>query len=243
MLIEFCLPVYNEERILKNNILKLLEYCQAQNYNFDWKIVIIVNGSSDQSLPISEELSKIYANKIKTINIKQSGKGRAIKSYGLKSKADIFVYMDVDLAVSLDNISQLINPIINNKADLVIGSRLLPDSKIKRSFIRELSSQTYNFCSRMILKHRFSDLQCGFKAARIDVCKKVIPHIKDDNWFFDTELVFFAHYFKFLIKEIPVDWSENRYEQRKSKVNLFRDGIKFILNLLKLKVRIRQDKF
>lgn len=237
MFIEFCLPVYNEKKILRKNVLRLLDYCNNQNFDFDWQIVIVNNGSQDNSEKICQELSNKY-EKIKIENIKQSGKGRAIKLCWQKSKANIVVFMDIDLAVSLKNIPDLINPIIKENYDLVIGSRLLPNSKIKRSFLRELSSQSYNFLSRIILNHKFSDLLCGFKAMKTDVFKKIAPYIKDNKWFFDTELIVFTNYFKYKIKEIPVDWHENRYDERKSKVNVLKDGLKFLVNLIVLKVRI-----
>ncbi|MBI4652910.1 glycosyltransferase [Candidatus Kuenenbacteria bacterium] len=240
MLIEFCVPVHNEEKILKNNILKLLNYCHNQNFNFDWKIVLINNGSQDNSEKICQELFNQYSQKIKIENIKQSGKGRALKFYWQKSKADIVIYMDIDLAVSLDNIPNLIEPIVQENYDLIIGSRLLSDSKIKRSFIRELSSQTYNFLSKIILGHYFSDLQCGFKAIKVDVFKKIAPYIQNNKWFFDTELIVFANYFKYKIKEIPIEWQENRYDERKSKVNLVKDSLKFLINLIKLKIRLNR---
>ncbi len=238
MLIEFCLPVYNEEKILKSNTLKLLDYCNNQNFNFDWQIVIINNGSKDNCEKIGQELSNKYFKKIKLENIKQSGKGRALKFYLQKSNADIVVYMDIDLAVSLDNISDLVNPIIKENYDLIIGSRLLPDSKIKRSFLRELSSQTYNFLSKIILNHNFSDLQCGFKAIKTNVFKKIASYTKNNKWFFDTELIIFANHFGYKIKEIPVIWEENKYDQRKSKVNLIKDSIKFLIDLIKLKIKL-----
>ncbi|PKL72191.1 hypothetical protein CVV26_02675 [Candidatus Kuenenbacteria bacterium HGW-Kuenenbacteria-1] len=241
MFIEFCLPVHNEEKILKSNVLKLFDYCNNQNFDFIWQIVIINNGSQDNSEKICKELSDKY-KKIKIENIKQAGKGCALKFYWQKSNADIIVYMDIDLAVSLKNIPDLINPITKENYDLTIGSRLLPDSKIKRSFIRELSSQVYNFLSRIILNHNFSDLQCGFKAIRTDIFKKIAPHIKNNEWFFDTELFVFAKYFGYKIEEIPVNWNENRYNQRKSKVNLIKDSIKFLINLIKLKIRLIEEK-
>lgn len=241
MFIEFCLPVYNEEKILKKNTLRLLDYCQNQNFDFVWQIVLINNGSIDNSEKICQELSNKYSQ-IKIETIKQSGRGQAIKQYWQKSKADIVVYMDIDLAVSLDNVPDLINPIIEGKYDLAIGSRLLPDSKINRSFIRELSSQSYNFLSKIILNHNFSDLQCGFKAIKTGVFKKIVPYIQNNKWFFDTELIIFANYFGYKIKEIPVNWQENRYDQRKSKVNVIKDSIKFVVNLIKLKINLLKLK-
>jgi len=238
MFIDFCLPIYNEEKILKNNVLKLLNYCNSQNFSFDWQIAIINNGSTDNSEKICQELFNKYPQKIKIENIKQSGKGRALKLYWQKSKADIVVYMDIDLAVSLNNISDLINPIIKENYDLVIGSRLLPDSKIKRSLIRELSSQSYIFLSKIILKHNFFDLQCGFKAIKVGIFKKISPYVKDNKWFFDTELIFFTKYFGYKIKEIPVDWEEEKYDKRKTKVNIFKDSFDFLISLLRLKIKL-----
>ncbi|OGF26798.1 hypothetical protein A2331_05585 [Candidatus Falkowbacteria bacterium RIFOXYB2_FULL_34_18] len=238
MLVEFCLPILNEEQILEKSVLKLFKYCTEKKFDFDWRIIILINASTDNSLKISQKLHSQHGDKISFSEISQMGRGNALKIYWSQSKADIVSYMDIDLAVSLDNILDLINPIIKDGYDLVIGSRMLPDSKIERSFIRELSSQGYTFCSRIILGHNFSDMQCGFKAIRTEKFKIIAHNIKNYKWFFDTELIIFSKLNKFKIKEIPVDWSENRYEQRKSKVNIARDSFKFICNLIKLRLRI-----
>jgi glycosyltransferase involved in cell wall biosynthesis len=256
MLVEFCLPVYNEARIIKNSILTLLNYCENQNYDFAWKIVIVINGSTDHTLKISQELQRTYPDKIIIVNYLKAGRGSAFKNYWPTSEADIIAYMDIDLAVNLDYIKLLIEPLVYNQADLMIGSRLMPDSKIKRSFIRELTSQGYNFLSRVILRHNFSDMQCGFKAIKVEVFKKIFPYLEnksnfldkifpflyDRNWFFDTELIILTKLFDYRIKEIPVDWSENRYDERKSKVHMLRDSFRFFYNLIKLKIKILKIK-
>lgn len=239
MFIEFCLPVHNEEKILEPNILRLYNFCINKNYKFDWRIIIINNGSSDNTKIIAEKVSQNYNNKIKIESILKPGKGRALKTYWKNSQADILVYMDIDLAVSLDNIDDLINPIINNEVDLVIGSRLLSNSKVKRSFFRELSSRIYNSLSRKILGHKFYDMQCGFKAIRIKELKEYSNYIIDNNFFFDTELVFCFYYYGARIKEIPVDWEEERYDQRQSKLNVFKSSFSFVKNLFNLRKRFR----
>jgi len=235
ILVEFCLPVYNEENILKENTLKLLQFFKQQKYNFAWQIIILNNGSTDNSKLIGQELVN---HQIKIIDYEESGKGRAIKQYGLVSRADWLFYMDIDLAVSLENINDLIKQLIINQYDIIMGSRLLPRSKVDRSLARGLSSKIYNFLSRIILDHKFTDLQCGFKAIRTEVFKKIIPLINDNNWFFDTELIYLAYRQNYRLKEIPVNWSENRYQQRKSKIRLFQDGFSFLIKLLKLKLRL-----
>lgn len=238
MLVELSIPIYNEEKILKNNTLKLLNFCRSKNFSFAWKIILIINGSNDQSFEIAKDLKDKYPDEINFVNYEKRGRGYALKKYFLESRADIIAYMDVDLAVDLKCLDALMDPIINKKAQIAIGSRLLPDSKTDRSFLRELSSRIYIFFSRIILRHNFSDLQCGFKAIEKKTAKKIFPYIKNEKWFFDTELIAYAKMLGCKIAEIPVDWSENRYAERKSKVNVIRDGCKFILNLIELKKRI-----
>lgn len=242
MLIEFCLPIYNEEKILKANALYLLDFCQKQSFDFDWKIILVINGSSDNSAAISRELAENNNGRINYFIVEEQGRGQALKKYWTLSQADIAAYMDIDLAASLNNIPGLINSIKSGTTDVAIGSRLMAESSITRSFIRELSSQTYNFLSRIILGHKFSDLQCGFKAVRIETFKKISPFIKNDKWFFDTEMIAYAHRLGYKVAEIPVNWSENRYDKRKSKVNLLKDSLIFLVNLIKLRVALGKIK-
>ena len=238
MLIEFCLPVYNEEKILAENVATLLEYCKRKNFSFNWHIMIVVNGSKDDSAKIARGLAQVYSE-IFSMEIEQEGKGRAVKQAWQSSPADIFVYMDVDLAVSLENLEVLLDAVIRQNYDLSLGSRLLPKSQTNRPYWRSVSSVIYNHMSRALLGHRFSDLQCGFKAIRSLVRDKIIDKVENDYWFFDTELVIWAHKAGFKIKEIPVHWQENRYQKRKSKINVFRDCWQFILKLIQLRDKIK----
>lgn len=242
MKIDFCLPVRNEENIIGPNIIKVYEYLNSQKYNFDWQIVVILNACDDNSEKIISELAVLNLIKIKYIGITPPGKGGALKYYFSRSSADILVFMDIDLAVSLDNLNSLINPVINNQYDLVIGSRLLESSKVERSYFRSFSSLVYNYISRNILSHNFRDLQCGFKAFKSGLFFKIQPYLKDDNWFFDTELVILARLFKFKTLEIPVNWTENRYAQRVSKVSVYKNALGFIKNSIDLRQRINKLK-
>ncbi|KKQ40816.1 MAG: hypothetical protein US58_C0012G0025 [Candidatus Magasanikbacteria bacterium GW2011_GWA2_37_8] len=237
MKVEFCLPVYNEAAILKDNVLRLLGFVKQQNFSFDWQIVLIVNGSSKEFEDLAKGISNDFDSLIKTVIYAEKGKGRAIKNYALVSTADVFVYMDADLAVALTDLPSLVTPLLNNEADLVMGSRLLKGSKKERSFFREFSSLIYIWLSKIILRHSFSDLQCGFKAINLQKFKQIVPLIKDNQWFFDTELIYLFQKNNWRIKEIPVDWSENRYQARRSKIKVFKDGWSFLKKLVELRVR------
>jgi glycosyltransferase involved in cell wall biosynthesis len=240
MKIEFTVPSYNEEQLLEKNCLELLNFLNSQNYSFDWKIILIINGSTDNSEKIAEKLKEKYF-KIDFVVIKEKGKGNAIKKYFSQSSADFLIYMDVDLAVSLENINDLLEPFLKDNYDLISGSRLLPKSKTKRSAIRNLSSKAYILLSKILLNHIFSDLHCGFKGIKKEAWEKIEPLIQDKNWFFDAELLIFSKKMGLKIKEIPVDWEENRYEKRKSKIKLFKDSFIFTKKLIKLRKRLKKE--
>lgn len=246
MLIDFCIPIYNENKLLEKNAAKVFEYCQKKNFPFSWRLVLIINGSTDNSLALAEKFSKASGGLVKVFKVVEKGKGLALREYWSSSEADIFLFMDIDLAASLDDVPALLKPLVDEGYDLAIGSRLLAESRIRRDFFRELTSQGYNFLSRLILGHKFSDLQCGFKAIKKTAFEQIAPYLKNSEWFFDTELLTLANFFTYRVKEIPVDWEENRYDQRKSKINLFKDSLKFLFLLLGLKKRIikikRQNK-
>jgi len=241
MLVDFCLPVKDEELILEANALKIYEHLNSQDTNYDWRIVIIVNGSKDSSYQIAQELEKKFPNFFKAKNIERGGKSLALKEYFKESCADILSFMDIDLAVSLNSVIDLIDPILKNQADLVIGSRLLPDSRIDRSNLREFGSKNYNRLSRILFKNNIRDLQCGFKAFKKEVYSKIENLLQDDKWFFDTELVILADYFGYKIKEIPVDWKESRYFERESKVRKI-EAYHFVKKLLNFKKYVESLK-
>jgi len=239
MLVDFCIPVRNEEQILEVNLGRLREFLIGRTWPFVWRVIVIVNGSNDSSATIAQSWA-MRDSRLLSLVLAGGGKGLALRAGFKASPADILVFMDVDLAVSLDNLADLLSPLLHNQADLVFGSRLLPGSDTDRSFLRSLTSRGYNLLSRLILKHAFSDLQCGFKALRREVFAKIEPSLEDNQWFFDTELLILAQRSGYRLLEIPVSWRENRYEKRASKIKPLQDSYRFIRKLLIFQRRLRR---
>jgi hypothetical protein len=98
---------------------------------------------------------------------------------------------------------------VSGHSDLAIGSRLHRDAHVTRSFKRALTSRLYNRLLRIVLRARFRDAQCGFKAVRADVACHLLPLVRDEGWFFDTELLILAQRRRLRIHEVPVDWVED----------------------------------
>ena len=143
----------------------------------------------------------------------------------MSSKADILAYMDIDLSTNLDGFKPMIAPLITGDAGLATGSRLMKQSRTTRGFKREFISRCYNRIIRTTMKTKFVDAQCGFKAIRRDVAQKLLPHIKDTAWFFDTELLVKAEYNGYKIHEEPVEWIEDT-DSRVNVVKTATDDIK-----------------
>jgi putative flippase GtrA len=146
---------------------------------------------------------------VRVLHLDRKGRGHALRTAWAYSDADVVVYMDVDLSTSLDALLPLVVPLVNGHSDIAIGSRLAPGARTVRSPRRETISRCYNAMVRLIHGARFSDAQCGFKAARTDVIRPLLAHVHDDGWFFDTELLLLAEFNGLRVHEVPVDWVED----------------------------------
>ncbi|MCC6756174.1 MAG: glycosyltransferase, partial [Solirubrobacterales bacterium] len=137
------------------------------------------------------------------------GRGRALRQVWLDSEADILSYMDVDLSTDLDAFPPLIEALASGDYDLAIGTRLHPESMVRRCWKREMISRGYNRLLRLALHVRFSDAQCGFKALTRRAARQLLPLVEDNEWFFDTELLVMAERYGYRIYEQPVKWTED----------------------------------
>ena len=206
-LIDIVVPALNEEKILQKSITTLDEY-MAKHLPYRYQITIADNGSQDKTLEIAKNLAEKHQS-VQVVSLAERGRGRALKQVWQNSPADILAYMDVDLSTSLDDFLPMIQPLVAGEAGVAIGSRLLKDSKTSRGLKREFISRCYNSIIKWTSRTKFSDAQCGFKAIRRDVAAKLLPKIKDNEWFFDTELLIKTERAGVPIHEQPVTWIED----------------------------------
>ena len=206
-LINIVVPVLNEENILRRSITMLDEY-MAKHLPYHYQITIADNGSQDKTLEIAKNLAEKHRS-VRVVSLAERGRGRALKRVWQNSPADILAYMDVDLSTSLDDFLPMIQPLVAGEAGVAIGSRLMKDSRTSRGVKREFISRCYNNIIKWTSGTKFSDAQCGFKAIRRDVAAKFLPKIKDNEWFFDTELLIKTERAGVPIHEQPVTWIED----------------------------------
>ncbi|MCR6489215.1 bifunctional glycosyltransferase family 2/GtrA family protein [Amycolatopsis sp. OK19-0408] len=205
--VDIVVPVYNEERALPGCVRVLREFLRDQ-FPFGWTIVIADNASTDRTLEVAEALARDDES-VRVRHLDRKGRGLALRETWRASTADVVVYMDVDLSTGLDALLPLVAPLVNGHSDVAIGSRLAPGARTVRGPKREFVSRCYNGLIRLTHGARFSDAQCGFKAARTDVVRPLLDHVEDDAWFFDTELLLLAEHNGLRVHEVPVDWVED----------------------------------
>lgn len=206
--VDIVIPIYNEEKELELNIGKLHEFLILNKASYDWRIIVADNASSDRSLEIARKLHKKYKN-VDYIHLDQKGRGRAVKKAWNESRANIVSYMDVDLSTDLGNLKPMVDA-LSRGYDIGIGSRLLPGSSVTgRPLKREILSRIYNILIKLFFQARFSDAQCGFKAVTRKTVRRLLPYIRDDAWFFDSELLIVGEKIGLKIYEEPVSWIDN----------------------------------
>ena len=227
--VDIVIPVYNEEEALPRSILTLTEYLK-ENVENPWQVTIADNASTDNTRSVSETLCEKHPG-VTYMFLPQKGRGRALRTAWLDSPSDIVSYMDADLSTDLCHLPELIYS-LDHGYHLAIGSRLSRESKVTRSLKREFISRSYNLMIRTMFLTPFPDAQCGFKAMTRQAAQAIIPHVRDNNWFFDTEMLILAAKRGYRIKSVPVRWDDDPT----STVNLVKTASEDIKGLVRLRL-------
>lgn len=229
--VDVVIPVLNEAHVLRKSVGTLMSFLVSLPYR--WQIVIVDNGSTDGTQNVAKELAAEFPE-VKLLRLLQKGRGRALRHAWLRSNADMVCYMDVDLSTKLDHVPELLNAIAHDGYDVATGSRLMRDSRTTRSLKREIISRIYNVLVKAVLFTRFSDAQCGFKALSRKAVEEIVPQIKDQAWFFDTEMLVLAEKQGYRIKDLPVVWIEDD----DSRVKIIQTGWEDIKGVFRLRQQL-----
>ncbi|MEA2307373.1 MAG: hypothetical protein QOH43_4653 [Solirubrobacteraceae bacterium] len=235
--VDIVVPVYNEQGALPGSIRRLHDVLTEQ-LPFSWRIVIADNASTDETPRVAAALAADLPG-VEVLHLAQKGRGRALRAAWTASDADVLAYMDVDLSTDLKALLPLLAPLVSGHSDVAIGTRLGRGARVTRGPKRELISRTYNHLLHLTLGARFSDAQCGFKAVRADVARRLLPAVRDEAWFFDTELLVLAQRQGLRIHEVPVDWVDDP----DSRVDVVRTALDDLRGIARLLAAARLTRF
>jgi len=205
--VDIVIPVYNEERVLSRSVRRLHRFLSAE-LPFSWRIIVADNASTDATPFIAATLADVLPG-VQLLRLEAKGRGRALRAAWSASDARVVCYMDVDLSTDLKGLLPLLAPLLSGHSDLAVGSRLARGARVTRGTKREFISRSYNRLLGLVLRAGFSDAQCGFKAVRGDVLPALLAGVRDDEWFFDTELLILAQRRGLRIHEVAVDWIDD----------------------------------
>jgi len=219
------IPVYNEEERVEKSLKSLFEYLQGSG--LDYELLIVDDGSVDNTLAILSE----YEPWIKIIPLwPNQGKGSAVRSGVMAASGDYILFMDADLATSIEEISRFFQMIDQANIDIIIGSRSNEESRAKRTPFRWLAGVVFRFLSKSLLGLEFSDTQCGFKIFTKAAAISIFSRMKIERWAFDLEVLFLAQKLQFNVMELGVIWEE----KSGSKVRFVRDAARMIKDIFKI---------
>lgn len=205
--LDVVVPVHNEQAVLARSVRRLHEHLR-ETFPFAFRITIADNASDDATPAIAAALAAELPQ-VRIVRLEAKGRGRALRQVWSASDAPVLAYMDVDLSTDLAALSPLVAALVSGHSDLAIGTRLARGSRVVRGIKREVVSRCYNVILRSTLAAQFSDAQCGFKGIRADAARRLLPHVRDTGWFFDTELLVLAERSGLRIHEVPVDWVDD----------------------------------
>ena len=199
--ISLIVPAYKQEKTIVENIKKLDVVLSSLPYKYE--IIIVVDGFLDKTY---ERAKKIKNKHIKVFGYKENqGKGYTVRHGMLKAKGDIVGFIDGGMDISPLAIPLLLDQMIFHDADIVLGSKLHPESKVSYPISRKILSWGYRILTRLFFGFVVRDTQVGLKFFKRKVVKDVFPRILVKKFAFDVEVLAVARAYGFTkIYEGPV---------------------------------------
>lgn len=234
------IPALNEECVIAANCRIVLQALTRQLPDWEATLVIADNGSTDGTAAAVQQLAAAET-RLCYLAVPRRGKGFAIAAGWQSAVADVYVFMDADLATDLAALPTLVNAIAREGYDVAAGSRFAPGAVVERDWLRRFVSRGYRLVLAALVPIQVQDAPCGFKAISRRVRDWLLPRVRHGGWFFDTELVVRAGVGGYRIKEIPVRWHEP--PGRVSKVNMVTLSFTYLCAVIALRRQLRSRKF
>lgn len=233
--VDLVIPVLNEAHVLARSVAEIRRFLATQP-QWEWRVVVVDNGSSDGTDRVAQRLTAEHGD-VRFVQLPQRGRGRALRHAWTQSDADVMCYTDVDLSTELAALPRMVTAILDQGYHVATGSRLMRSSRTVRSLKREAISRCYNLFIKSVLFTSFSDAQCGFKAVSHRAVSELVPQVRDQSWFFDTELLVLAEKYGYGVKDIPVVWIEDD----DSRVKIVRTAWEDIKGVLRLRWKLWRE--
>jgi glycosyltransferase involved in cell wall biosynthesis len=195
------IPCYKAEKFIAKNLSKMKD--SISKYFKNYEIIAVIDGEVDKS---AQEARKVDG--VKVLSYKENkGKGYALK-YGFNhSTGEYITFVDCDMDINPEQLRNFIP--YTSTADIVVGSKRHPFSKLEYPSIRKFLSKGFQMYSWLILGVKLRDTQSGLKLMRREVLEIIMPLILVKKYAFDLELCFLAQEHGFRVVEAPIYVNHN----------------------------------
>lgn len=221
------IPCFNEENTLRKCVEKVLSIADE---SLKLEVIIVDDCSTDKSLLIAKELEVENREIIVSNHQENRGKGSALRTGFQKVTGDFVAVQDADLEYDPMELKKLLVPLVNNDADVVLGSRFLSSGAHRvLYFWHSLGNRFLTFISNMFTDLNLSDIETCYKVFRRDVIQSIT--IEENRFGFEPEIVAKMAHSKLRIFEVGISYYGRTYEEgKKIGVN---DGFRAIYCILR----------
>lgn len=224
MKLSIIIPCYNEQSTIKEIIYKI-----KNQSKIDKEIIVVDDYSQDKTRDILQQDLKDIIHKV-VLNDQNYGKGYSIRKGIEHSTGDCILIQDADLEYNPSDYNKLLNPIINNKADVVYGSRFLGTNERRiLYFWHSLGNKFLTLLSNMFSNLNLTDMEVGYKVFKSEVLKNI--ELKENRFGFEPEVTAKIAKKNIRIFEVGIDYFGRKYSEGK-KIT-WKDGFSAIRCILK----------
>lgn len=240
MRLSIIIPAYNEAQRIEHTLRLVLSYLAAQDY--DAEVIVVDDGSTDDTREVALHCAVGTRVPVRVMRLPENrGKGAAVRAGMLYvAKGDYRMFYDADGSTPIDALER-VWPCFHRGADVVIGSRALPQAEIveRQAWYREGMGKLNNVLLRVLGLTRFRDTQCGFKVFSAEAAQEVFTRLRCDGFSFDAEALYIAGQQFLKIEEIPVRWSNSAA----SSLHPVRDSMRMLRDAFGIRMRALRNGY
>ena len=220
------IPCYNEEKTLEGIVEEVLK---LRNEALDLELVIVDDCSKDRSREVALELKKRHSEIKLFCHERNQGKGAALRTGFMQATGDFVGIQDADLEYEPQDYHKMLRPLVDGRADIVLGSRYLrKDDRIVLKWWHSTMNRFLTWCSNVFTDLDISDMETCYKLFRREVIQKIAPRLKENRFGFEPEVVSeIARCMRFegwRVGEIAIDYRPRTFSEGK-KIG-WRDGVR-----------------
>ena len=205
-LLSIIVPAYKQEKTIKTDVEKIVQVMSQLHY--DYEIIVVVDGLVDGTF---KNAKKIKSPKVIVIGYQHNhGKGYAVRFGMAKTKGSIIAFIDAGMDINPSGLLALLKRFESYDADIIIGSKRHPESKVKYPLERRIISFLSQTFIRILFGLNVRDTQVGIKFFKKEVIENVLPRLLVKKFAFDIEILVVAFYLGYhKIYEAPIELNFN----------------------------------